>query len=318
MRAAVVDRYGPPDVVRVAEIAPPRVGTHDVLVRVHATAVTAADARIRGARFPRGFGAFARLAFGVRRPRHAVLGGVFSGVVEEVGAAVEGVAPGDAVSGMTGSRMGAHAELLAVPATRAVARPDGASHDDAAAVLFGGTTAWHFLRRRATVTSGTSVLVVGAGGAVGSNAVQLAGHLGATVTAVTSTPNLDLVARLGADHVVDRTTAGAGWPDRLGERYDVVLDAVGALSPATGRPLLTDAGVLLLVAADLGQTLAARGAVRAGPAPEHADDVAHLLGLVAEGTLTPVIESVHDLDGIRDAYVRVDSGHKVGNIVVHP
>ncbi|MBD5788326.1 NAD(P)-dependent alcohol dehydrogenase [Cellulosimicrobium terreum] len=318
MRAAVVDRYGPPDMVRVAGVPLPRVGPHDVLVRVHATAVTAADARIRGARFPRGFAVPARLAFGLRGPRRPVLGGVFSGVVEEVGASVTGLVPGDAVSGMTGTRLGTHAELVAVPAVRAVARPDQVTHDDAAAVLFGGTTAWHFLHRRATVTPGCTVLVVGAAGAVGTSAVQLAHHLGATVTAVTSTPSVDLVERLGATRVVDRTTAGAGWPDRLDARYDVVLDAVGALSPATGRRLLAPDGVLLLVAADLGQTLASRGAVRSGPVPERADDIALLLGLVAAGSLTPVVESVHDLDGIRDAHARVDSGHKVGNVVVHP
>lgn len=307
MRAAVVTRYGPPDVVRVLDVPAPVPRAREVLVQVAATAVTAGDARIRGARFPRGFGVPGRLALGVRRPRSAVLGVVFSGVVDAVGADVTGLAPGDEVCGMTGRRMGAHAELVAVPAERAVRKPAEVSHVDAAGMLSGGTTALHFLRG---VGRGASVLVVGASGAVGSNAVQLAKHAGATVTAVTSGANVELVRGLGADHVVDRTRAQAAG------RFDVVLDAVGALTPATGRRLLADGGVLMLVAATLAQTVVPRRWVRAGPASERTEDVAVLLERLAKGELAVVIESVVGLDGIAAAHARVDSGRKVGNIVV--
>jgi NADPH:quinone reductase-like Zn-dependent oxidoreductase len=309
MRAAVVDRYGPPDVVRVAEVPAPVPRSGDVLVRVVATAVTAGDARIRGARFPRGFGVPARLAFGLRGPRRPVLGMVFSGVVEAVGVDVADLAPGDEVCGMTGVRMGAHAELVAVPAARAVRKPAEVTHDDAAAVLFGGTTALHFLRG---IGRGASVLVVGASGAIGTNAVQLAVHAGAVVTGVCRGANADLVTRLGASRVIDYTV------DHVGGRYDVVLDAVGALSPATGRRLLTDSGVLLLAAATLAQTVVPRRWVRAGSAPERPEDMALLLGRVAKGELTVVVEDVVGLDAIAAAHRRVDSGRKVGNLVVRP
>lgn len=315
MRAAVVHEYGAPGVVRVVDTDTPTPGAKDVLVRVHATAVTAADSRIRGARFPRGFAPFARLVFGVRRPRRPVLGNTFSGVVEAVGAKVDGVAVGDEVAGTTGLRMGTHAEYAVVPAARVVAKPAGVSHDDAAGVLFGGTTALFFLRDKATVGPGTRVLVNGASGAIGTCAVQLATHRGATVTGVTSGANADLVRSLGADRVIDYTTTHLA---SLPERYDVVLDTVGTLSPASGRRLLADGGVLLLAVADLGEMLRARGNVKAGTAPERAEDARELLDLVAAGAVRVVLDRVLPLEEVVAAHERVDSGRKVGNIVLNP
>lgn len=312
MRAAVVDRYGPPHVVRIAEVPTPVPRAGQVLVRIVATAVTAGDARIRGARFPRGFAVPARLALGLRGPRRSVLGVVYSGVVESTGAGVTGLAAGAEVCGMTGARMGTHAEYIAVAAERAVPKPAEVSHDEAAGLLFGGTTALHYLRDKAGVTRGRSVLVNGASGAVGTNAVQLATHLGATVTAVTSGANADLVRDLGAHHVIDHTTTAPTG------RYDVVLDAVGTLSASSGRALLTDDGVLLLAVASLAETVLARGRVKAGPAPERAADVAYLLERAAKGELRVVVEDVLGLDGIVAAHERVDSGRKVGNLVVRP
>jgi NADPH:quinone reductase-like Zn-dependent oxidoreductase len=314
MRAAVVDRYGPPDVVRVADVPVPVPRAGEVLVRVVAAAVTAADSRIRGARFPRGFGVPARLAFGVRRPRRAILGGAFSGVVEGVGADV-GLVPGDEVCGMTGIRLGAHAEYVTVAARRVVRTPADVRHDDAAGVLFGGTTALHFLRDEGRVARGRSVLVNGASGAIGTNAVQLAKHRGATVTGVTSTANVDLVTGLGADRVIDYTRTPLSG---IAERFDVVLDAVGTISAAAGRRLLTDDGVLLLAVATLGETVLPRRGVRAGTAPERPEDIALLLEMVAKGELTVVVDRVHELDGIVAAHERVDSGRKVGNVLVRP
>lgn len=315
MRAAVVDRYGAPEVVRVVEVPQPTPRTDEVLVRVRAAAVTSGDARIRGARFPAGFAFFARPVFGIRRPRRPILGGTFSGQVEAVGACVRGFAPGDEVCGMTGARMGAHAELVAVRATRLARKPSAVTHDDAAGVLFGGSAALFFLRDKASVRSGTSVLVNGASGAIGTNAVQLAKHPGATVTGVTSQANVELVATLGADRVIDYTREELAG---LGDRFDVVLDTVGNLSIASGRRLLTEHGVLLLAVAGLGDNLRARGNVVAGVAPERAADFDHLLRLVADDTLTVVIDQAYDLADIVEAHRRVDSGHKVGNVLVNP
>ncbi|GAA3226857.1 NAD(P)-dependent alcohol dehydrogenase [Pseudonocardia petroleophila] len=307
MRAAVVTRYGPPDVVRVTDVPDPEPRAGEVLVRVVATTVNSGDARIRGARFPRGFGPLARLAIGLRRPRQPVLGVVFSGVVEVGGGSFR---PGDEVCGMTGARLGAHAEL--VTARKVVRKPAEVSHEDAAGVLFGGTTALHLLR---DVRRGQSVLVVGASGAVGTNAVQLAAHAGATVTAVCGGANAELVTGLGAAHVVDHRRTD---PAAITERFDVVLDAVGTLNPATGRRLLTDDGVLVLAVASLGETVLPRRRVRSGVTPERPEDFTDLLERVAKGELTVVVDEVVGLDGIVAAHRRVDSGRKVGNLVLRP
>ncbi|MFJ6632563.1 NAD(P)-dependent alcohol dehydrogenase [Streptomyces sp. NPDC091376] len=286
-----------------------------MLVRVKAVAVTSADSRIRAARFPMGFGMFARLAFGIFRPRRAVLGSSFSGEVVAVGARVRDMAPGDEVCGMTGVKLGAHAEYVAVQAKRVARKPSAVSHEDAAGVLFGGSTALFFLRDKASVGPGMSVCVNGASGAIGTNAVQLAKHFGATVTGVTSTANAGLVTGLGAGRVIDYTR------DHLADivdRFDVVLDVVGNLSIASGRRLLSPKGLLLLAVAGLGDTVRARGNVVAGPAPERIEDFKFLLGLVADGAITVVIDQIHDLRDIAEAHRRVDSGRKVGNIIVRP
>ncbi|MFJ7068210.1 NAD(P)-dependent alcohol dehydrogenase [Streptomyces sp. NPDC101115] len=315
MQAAVVNRYGAPDVVGIREVPRPAPRGDEVLVRVRAAAVTSADSRIRGARFPAGFGPFARLAFGVFRPRRTVLGSAFSGEVVSVGAHVRDLAPGDEVCGMTGMRLGAHAEYVAVPARKLARKPSAVSHEDAAGLLFGGSTALFFLRDKASVGPGMSVCVNGASGAVGTNAVQLAKHFGATVTGVTSTANAGLVADLGAARVIDHTRDGLAG---VTERFDVVLDAVGNLSIASGRRLLNPGGVLLLAVADLGDTIRARGKVVAGPAPERVANFEFLLGLAAEGTLRVVIDRIHELSDIAEAHRRVDTGRKVGNVVVRP
>ena len=314
MRAAVFERYGAPDVVRIIDVPRPKPARDQVLVRVSAAAVTAADSRLRAARFPDGFGPFARLAFGVFRPRRGILGSCFAGAVETVGERVTDLRPGDEVAGMTGAAMGAHAEFVAVEAKRVVRVPPGVSSRDAAGVLFGGTTALYFLRDRAGVQAGRSVLVNGASGAIGTNAVQLAEQLGARVTAVTSTANLALVRDLGADRVIDYTEVDLGGLD---DRFDVVLDTVGTLSPTSGSRLLTPDGVLCLAAADLWATLRARGRVKAGVAPERTADFAYLLGLLADGRLRVVHDPTAGIaDDIAAAHRRADSGHKVGNIVV--
>jgi NADPH:quinone reductase-like Zn-dependent oxidoreductase len=228
---------------------------------------------------------------------------------------VTGLAVGDEVCGMTGASMGAHAELVAARANRVVVKPAVVTHDDAAAVLFGGTTALHYLRDKAGVRPGQSVLVIGASGAVGTNAVQLARHFGATVTGVTSGPIAALVSDLGAERVIDYTRTPL---DGVTERFDVVLDTVGNVTTTSGKRLLNPGGVLLLAVADLWQTIAARGNVKAGPAPERVEDAELLLGLVADGTLKVVIDHAYELDAIVAAHERVDTGHKVGNVVVRP
>lgn len=315
MRAAVFERYGAPELVHVTEVPRPEPRAGEVLVRVRAAAVTSADARIRAARFPRGFGLLARLMFGLSRPRRPILGNAFSGVVEALGAKVAGLVPGDEVCGMTGMAMGAHAGYVALAATKLARKPAAVSHDDAAGLLFGGTTALYFLRDRAAVGPGMSVLVNGASGAVGTNAVQLAVHFGATVTGVTSGANAALVTRLGAANIIDYTSTRLASID---ERFDVVFDTVGNLSIDAGRRLLHPNGQLLLAVAGLAETIRARGNVIAGTAPERVADIDRLLGLVADGRLAVVHDRSFDLSDIVQAHRLVDSGRKRGNVIVRP
>jgi NADPH:quinone reductase-like Zn-dependent oxidoreductase len=309
----VVERYGPPEVVSVVDVPDPVAGKGQLLVRVRATTLNSGDARIRGCRFPRGFALPGRLALGWNGPRRAVLGVVYSGVVEAVGPGVAGVAVGDEVCGMTGVRMGAHAELSAVRADRLCAKPAGVDHEQAAAILFGGSTARQFLRDLAV--PGRRVLVNGASGAVGCAAVQLAHLDGAHVTAVCSGRNADLVRSLGADEVVDHTTTSVL---DLPGTYDVVLDAVGNLDRRSGRRLLAPGGVLLLAVAGLVDTVLARGDVRTGPIKEDPADFAWLLERVAAGELRAVVDRTLPLSEIVEAHRIVDSGRKVGNLVLIP
>lgn len=313
MRAAVIDRYGPPSAIRIADLPPPEPGSGEVVLEVWVAAVTAADARLRGANFPRGFGPFARLGFGVLRPRKRVLGAACSGVVRSVGAGVSEVVVGDRVCGQLDARMGAHAEQVLARPAEIVPLPDGISHEQAAGLLFGGTTALHFLRDKAAVATGDRVLVVGDSGAVGTMAVQIARVLGARVTGVTSTANVELVASLGAEEVIDYTDTP---PGRMTGRYDVVMDTVGALTIAQGRALLSDRGVLQLVAGDLWQLLRARGRVQAGMASTQPEALRQLLAWADEGLLRSVTDRVLPLERIAEAHEVVDSGRKVGNLII--
>jgi len=313
VKAAVVERYGPPEVVSVRDLPDPVAGKGQVVVRVRATPANSGDARIRGCRFPRGFAVPGRLALGWRGPRRQVLGVVYSGTVESLGAGVTGLTIGDEVAGMTGMGMGAHAELAAVRADRLTAVPAGVSHEDAAAVLFGGSTARHFLGD--VVAPGRRVLVNGASGAVGTAAVQVAHLAGAHVTAVCSERNAELVRSLGADEVVDHTRTSV---HDLATTYDVVLDAVGNLDRRSGRRLLAPSGVLVLAVAGLVDTVLARGNVRAGGSGEDPAHFAWLLERLAAGELRPVVGRTLPLAEIVEAHRIVDSGRKVGNLVVTP
>lgn len=315
MRVASVYRYGPPEEVVLEEAPRPAPRAGEVLVRVEAVAVTSGDARMRAGRFPRGFGVPARLALGVRGPRSRVLGSALSGIVERLPEEATPFSVGDAVSGMTGMRLGAHAEFARVSATSLAPTPPGVRHEDAAAILFGGSTALHFLRDRVGVKAGDRVLVNGASGSVGTAAVQLAAHLGATVTAVSSSRNHDLVTRLGADRVVDYARTPVA---DLGDRFDVVFDAIGNVSRAEGLKLLTPDGALVLAVASLPDTIRARGRVFAGSARERAEDFAFLLDLVGRGLIDPVTRVAGGLDAIQEAHRLVDTGRKVGNLVILP
>ncbi|PPF44184.1 alcohol dehydrogenase [Pseudoclavibacter sp. AY1F1] len=315
MRAAVVTRYGPPEAVIVTEVPNPMPRKGDVVLRVEAAAVTSGDARMRGGRFPTGFGPLARLGIGIRGPRKQVLGIAVAGTVESTGTSDHDFPQGVRVAAMIGGELGGHAELARVPASQLALIPEKVSFEDAAGLLFGGGTALQFLRERAHLQPGERVLINGASGAVGSSAVQLAKHLGAHVTAVSSARNRGFALGLGADEHVDYATTSI---DDISAQYDLVVDTVGNLSKKSGRRILSPTGRLILAVAGLTDTITARGNVITGPIPERTSDATELLSLAAAGTLDPVTTIAGGLESIRDAYAVVDSGRKIGNLVILP
>lgn len=319
MQAAIVTRYGPPDVVEIHNVPNPKPKPGQVIVRQHATSLNSGDARIRGANMPPGFGLILRLVFGLRGPRQPILGICVAGEVAEIGPGVTGVALGDRVLATTGFSMRAHAECVAVKATRLVALPDTLTMAEAAALPFGALTALFYLRDRARVQPGESILVIGASGAVGAACVQLAHHLGASVTAVCSAANADLVRSLGAAQVIDYRSQDYRT---LGQRYDIIVDCVGQATAENSHPALVPGGRLCLVIASLGYQVTAawhswRTGVKVitGVGAESPADLAFLTTL-ATGPLRPHIGATYPLADIAAAHALTDTGHKRGNTVI--
>lgn len=321
MRAAVVTKYGPPNTVAVREIARPEAGAHDLLIRVLASTVSSGDARLRAHRVPSGMGLLLRLALGWNVPRNPVLGTECAGVVTAVGDEVTRFRVGDEVVAYPGATMGAHATFLRIREDGPLAtKPEGLSWNEAASLLFGGMTAMHYLHHEAKLRPRERVLVLGASGAVGVAAVQIAKHAGAEVSAVCSAKNEALVRELGAAHVIDYQSRDF---TRSGERWDVVMDCVGATNYARCGPVLEPGGRLLRVVCGLAGQLAAPFQGRlsghrviAGVAKERPEDVRAIVALVREGAYRAVVEDVLPLSRIAEAHARVDGGHKRGSIVV--
>jgi NADPH:quinone reductase-like Zn-dependent oxidoreductase len=319
MRAAVRVRYGPPAVVRVAEVDKPVPKDDELLVKVHATTVNRTDCGVRAAQ-----PFLYRLFLGLRRPRLTVLGNEFAGEVEAVGAGVTSFHPGDRVFGFSSNRFGAHAEYLAVPEHGSVATmPANLSFEEAAP----GTEGAHYalsMIRSARVQAGQDVLVNGATGAIGSAAVQLLVDLGARVTATCSAAHKDLVKGLGAERVIDYTAEDFTRDTRT---YDLVLDAVGKSSFARCRRLLRPRGIYL--SSDLGPLsqnpvmalvtplFGGRRVLFAIPVQrDPAAVMRYLKDLMASGAFRPLIDRRYPLDQIVEAYRYVETGQKVGNVVI--
>jgi len=320
LRACVFSRFGPPEVVTVSEVDTPRPAASDVLVRVHATTVTTADWRIRSSTFPHGFDTMARLVFGWSKPRKQVLGSEFSGEIVEVGERVTKFKVGDAVIGFSAG-LGAHAEFKVMKEDAAlVLKPKRMSFEEAAALPFGGTTALHFLTDIGQLKAGEKVLVIGAGGAVGSAAIQLAKHFGARVTAVCSAAKSAKVLALGAERAIDYRLEDFTKGD---ETYDVILDTIGSTTFSKCRGVLSEKGRLLMIAAGLDQLLLGawtgiKGGKRAlgGVAPERSAHILKLIEIFELGAYRPIVDRVFSMDQIVDAHRLVDSGHKFGSVVV--
>jgi len=303
VKAVVCTKYGSPEVLQLAELEKPAPGDYDVCIRIHATAVTSSDCIVRGFTIPAALWLPARLFLGLTRPRQPVLGMVLAGEVESGGKEVTSFKPGDQVFGIDRFAFGTYAQYKCLPESGVLAsKPFNLSYEEAAAIPYGGLLALYFLRA-GKIRSGQHVLIYGASGAVGTSAVQLAKHFGATVTGVCSTANLGLVKSLGADAVIDYTTDQV---TKKRERYDFIFVAVGNRvnppSKADCREILAPDGVYVSVDGGRPKLLT--------------QDLVLLKELVEAGQLKPVIDRSYPLEQMAEAHRYVDQGHKKGNVVI--
>ena len=303
MRAAVCTGYGPPEVLQIRTVPDPRPANKEVCIRLVATAVTASDCIVRGLKLPGVYRIFMRAAFGFRAPRKGIIGMIAAGEIESVGREVTSFKPGDQVFGMDGFRAGTYAEKVCWPASAALAlRPANLTYEESAALPYGGLIASFFVRRL-KIRKGQRLLIYGASGAIGTAVAQLARHLGAEVTGVCSTANLELVRSLGATTVIDYTTDDF---TQSGRRYDLIFDAVGKRKSAkamlNARAALASGGVSMSVD-------------DAFPRSKRSD-LLMLKELAESGTFRPVIDRRYTLDEIVEAHHYVDLGHKKGNVIV--
>jgi len=316
MKAIAWTKYGAPEVLKLKEFKKPSPKDDEVLIKIHASSVTAGDCRLRAFKVPMGFWLPTRLVFGLTKPRNPIPGMDISGEIESVGKDVKLFKKGDKVYGTTGMKLGANAEYTCLSENSAlVKKPNNITHEQAAAVLFGGLTAIHFLRDKANIQRDQKVLVNGASGAVGTASIQLAKYFGAEVTGVCSTSNIELVESLGAKKVIDYTKNDF---TKNNETYDVILDAVGNLSLQQCKKSLTKQGKLILINTGLLTNLLStiKKNVICGVAGESKESLDFLRARVEAGDIEAVIDRIYPLEQTAEAHRYVDIGHKKGNVVI--
>ncbi|MGL2965926.1 NAD(P)-dependent alcohol dehydrogenase [Flavobacterium sp. XGLA_31] len=315
MKAAIYTKYGAPDVLQIKEVTKPIPKDNEILVQIKATAVNSGDWRLRKA------DPFAvRLFFGLLKPKVNILGSVYSGEVESVGKNIKRFKVGDAVFGHTNMTFGSYAEYKCLPEDGSLAlKPDNISHKEAAVIPFGGVTALHFIKK-VTIKPGQKILIVGASGAVGSAAVQLAKSFGAHVTAVCSTANIDLVKSIGADKVIDYTKEDFTQNHEI---YDLIFDTVNSASVGRALKSLSKEGTLILSAAGMSEMLqglwfsvTSKRKILTGVISHKAEDIALLKKLTEAGEFKPIIDKIYPLEQIVEAHAYVEKGHKKGNVAI--
>ena len=321
MKAVEYENYGGPQVMRVKEVSKPEPQAHEVLIKIHATSVTATEATFR-----KGEPYFSRLFTGIQKPKIQRLGEELSGVVEAVGKEVQKFKVGDEVFGTAGPGFGANAEYICVAEEGVLTfKPQNLSHAEAAASVDGFLTALPFLRDQGEIKAGQEVLIYGASGSVGSAAVQVAKYFGAKVTAVCSTANVKLMIEIGADRVVDYKKEDF---TKNGRSYDIIFDAVGKTTFSTCKDSLNEQGIFL----EAGMSLAGFGPViwtalfggkkmriaATGLRATHLrlKDLELLKDLMEAGKIKAVIDRSYPLDQIADAHAYVDLGRKKGNLAI--
>ncbi|MBY0095715.1 NAD(P)-dependent alcohol dehydrogenase [Mesobacillus maritimus] len=320
MKAILYSKYGPPEVLQLKEVEKPIPKDNEILVKVKATTVSAADIRSRSFTVPPLFWLPARMTLGFRQPKKAILGMELAGEVELVGKSVKRFRIGDQVFAASLVGFGAYAEYLCLQEDGPVAiKPSNITYAEAAAIPIGARTALFFLRK-ANLQSGQRVLVYGASGSVGSYAVQLAKYFGANVTAVCSTSNVEWVKSLGADQVIDYTEEDFSGTD---ETYDVVFEAVNKSSFTACMKVLKKGGIYINCTEPLPNVqmlwtslISSKKLLLSRNSPENAEALNFLKELVEMGKLKVVIDKSYELDEIVEAHRYVDQGHKKGNVVI--
>lgn len=321
MRAIKATKYGTPSVLELVEIAKPVPGVDEVLIRVHANGVSQADVAMR-----RADSILSRLFLGWVKPRASITGTLFAGKIEAVGAGVTQFKVGEDVFGETATDFGTNAEYLALKQTAVIARiPANMSYEEAAPICDGAVTVHNFLTRVGPVKPGMKVLINGASGGLGTSAVQLAKHLGAEVTGVASGANLDLVAEMGADHLIDYRRENFTTGD---VKYDVIFDLAGKVPFGKAKRALTVDGTYLSPVMSFGIFLQMAWTKRFGrqkakfaatgllPHEQLRAALVEVIALIEAGKMWTVIDRSFPIEQIREAHRMVEQGGKRGNVVV--
>ena len=324
MKAIVWTAYGPPEVLQLEEVAKPAPKANEVLIRIYATTVTAGDCEARNLKFPILFRLLMQMYVGLRKPgRITILGQELAGEIEAIGKDVKRFKAGDQVFGTTGLGFGAYAEYICLPEKSAMGvlatKPANMTYEEAAAVPTGGLEALHFIRK-GNIQRGERVLIIGAGGSIGTFAVQLARYFGAEVTGVDSSGKLNMLRTIGADHVIDYTQEDI---TKHAEIYDVIFDVMGKSSfsgsvrslKQNGRYLLGNAGLSQMVRGRWTSTRSSKEVI-IGAANQKNQDLLFLKALIEAGKIKAVIDRSYPLEQIAEGHRYVDTGQKKGNVVI--
>ena len=324
MKAVICEKYGPPEVLKIIEIDKPVPKENEVLIKVHASSVNAADCNIRGLTYiPTGLGLLAKLMLGFKKPKIAIIGSVIAGKIEAIGKDVKLFKPGDRVYG-TGPELGAYAEYACRSEVGAFSKiPENISFEQAATIPYGALTAFYFLHDKAKITKGKKVLINGASGGVGVYAVQFAHYFGAEVTGVCSSANIEFVKSLGAHKVIDYTKEDF---TQSSQKWDVIFDiVVGKTSFSKYKKSLNPKGYYLAVAGGLIDMLqmlwtsiigGKKVVFGGGTECEKIENFEFINKLLVEGELKPIVDRSFLFDRIVEAHRYVEEGHKKGNIVI--
>jgi len=316
MKTAIVTKYGGPEVIQIIETVKPTPKPNEMLVKIKAFGVTSGDVRIRSANFPKGFAIPAKLALGIFGPRNKVLGSEFSGVIEEIGSEVTDFKVGDNVIGFRVFNV--NAECACIRQSDAIVQmPEHLSFEEAASIPFGASTALYFLNM-AGLKPNQSILINGASGSVGSNAVQIAKAMGLVVTGVCSEGNSNFVTSLRAAETIDYKSIDL---KTISTTYDAIFDTVGNLKFDDFKHLLNNNGTFLQAVATFKELFAKKERENGkrfltGTASEKKDELLLITKMVLEGKLKPCVDKVFDFQDISKAHKYVENGHKKGGVVV--